>query len=307
VKQVNHYFKCSVGDELRMFRDVDLDAIGLYVRLRLLSFDNDPSGFFVDAYHRPVELKRLADAMGEKNARFQNLWSDLRTLRLVQSVAEYSSLLERLAERNRRTLRKQEIFTEIVRGVWPDGPASLDHIHVIPQLVDQLLDTMYGAKFGRRGGNPSLLPGSSDVVNHVDNHPSLTTVDKPQMSQSDVKGHRSEVKDQNLKKEKSPASALAHAEAPWSWPKHMFETGEVRKWEATLTPDVKADESRYLPAFFAHFGYTYEVYRRACALYEHGPQSTEIPQSCLDGHHVREDNGSRCRYCREFVGEAASA
>ncbi len=171
MKQANHYFRSPVGDELRMFRGVSLDAIGLFVWLRLYTFDNEPSGFLVDQYHRPLAMKRLADTIGEKNARCENLFTELRQARLVQSVPEYTALLARAADRGRRAARKRDYFVEMLRDVWPAQPTSLDDVYLVAQLVDQALETAYGKKTGALGGNDDLIKDEgAEVVNHVDNH-----------------------------------------------------------------------------------------------------------------------------------------
>lgn len=155
-KNSDHYYKAKVGDRARMFRDTSLEGLGVYTRLADFSFDSDPMGFLVDHHHRPYDLKRLADAIGEKNNRFAHIYAEVRQQRLILTVPEYDELLARLARRNKRSKRVHEIFTKLVGDVWPEAPTALKDFLVVPEILDQRLESLYAQRNGVLGGNPGL-------------------------------------------------------------------------------------------------------------------------------------------------------
>jgi len=249
-KNADHYFKCIVPDELRMFRDTSKEGIGLYVCLRNFSFDSDPIGFLVDHHHRPFDSRRLADAVGEKNARFSALFDEIRQQKLIQTVPEFASFLGRLASRNRRANRKLALFQELVVGVWPDGPMALDDVCLVPQLLDQRLDSLYGQRTGKLAN--AAAEGADVVLGLVYQGgvpPSPPTLVHPQRSESEVRGQS-----QNLKKEISHETRATKLPSP---ARFDFVVEQVRQFHAdrVVLEMRAADPDEYAREFELRIGY----------------------------------------------------
>src|ERR1051326_3228660 len=113
-KNRNPWFKVMPGDDERMLRGVDVQAIGLLHRLRCITHDSDPYGFLVDFRRQPLNLEKLADTFGMTNGRFRAIFNELRERQIIQNAAEYAESLS--SHRSAWATKKVQVYAESVRG-----------------------------------------------------------------------------------------------------------------------------------------------------------------------------------------------
>jgi len=314
MKNRNPWFKVKPGDDARLFRDVDIETEGFIARLRRTAHDCEPYGFLVDHRQRPYDMKKIADILHLSNNRAGIAFAEARGSQLIQTAAEFRADLKRASAASKRVKNKLVIFDELYLelGDLPDTEVCL-----MPTLVEDYLDSEANRRFGRRGGNPELRLVESEVVNHPLNHgvnhplkPEDKAEDKAQISE--VRSQKSEEKKSPiLKKEKIsttraqepmgenplPTLTMQRSDAPWSWKKHLYLLDQYRKWRAKLPAEVFEDEAREASYFFAEFGFSIDLFRKAQEVYEHGPNDPPIPQSCIDDLHAFDPGTGRCANC----------
>jgi hypothetical protein len=303
-KNRNHYFKVKPGDEERMLRGVDVQAVGLLFRLRLVTFDCDPCGFAVDHKRQPLDLVKLADAFSMTNGRFRAIFAELLERQLVQTAAAYREAM--LTAPGGWVKLKINALHELLRAF----AAPLDEIFVVPTLVDDNLDVIVGQQTQKQRGKASMPP-----------------IEAPHARGAYMGGQHaqiSEVRDQNQRLDSEPtgkkkeAATTARASdgevtggeflsaqdgrAPWSWQRHLYLCDQVRKWRAKLPAEVFEDAQREGSYFFAEFGFDVALFRHAQEIYAHGPADPPVPQACVDGLHAAGNDG-RCANCGTRTAE----
>ena len=147
----NHYFKVKPGDDERMLRDVDVQAVGLLHRLRLVTFDCEPVGFAVDHRRRPLDLAKLADTFYMPNGRFRTIFNELLERQLVQTAQQYRLSLGATSGGWSR------LKADFLEKILSEFDVPLDDIYVVPTIADQFLDLSVGQRTGRtrrRDGGP---------------------------------------------------------------------------------------------------------------------------------------------------------
>lgn len=293
-KNRNHYFKVKPGDEERMLRGVDVQAIGLLHRLRIVTFDCDPMGFAVDHKRRPLDLEGMADVFGMTNGRFRTTLNELLERQLIQSAAAYRDAL--LSSHSGWVKLKIDVLHDLLRAF----SVPLSDIFVVPTLVDEYVDTLVGQRTQklRKNGtpDPSMPPMDAPHVS-VPPVPGM----QAQMSTSEVKGqnqNQSSASDSSRERESSTAHARGDRdERPMPWSAYTARCHDISVWQKRQLP---MSEEAFDAAFDAEFGMGpwslwVEIKRR---------QESSIPAPCRDDHHVFE--GNVCVYCPFIrVGETA--
>lgn len=330
----NHWFKVIVGEEDRLFRGVGLNAEGLYSKLRRIAHDCDPYGFLVDHASRPLTQQYMADCVHLRNGEFSTILRELRERRIILSAVELEAQLSEAAMAvNKRSRTKLQLFLNLASKVV----GNQSEVLTVPGLVDQHLETLFGLKFNPRGaevlpfdggegrgagwgGTPSTQPPAAVDEGYPPTLPlyppgeesPATVVGRVGDSQSQKSESKTESKAESKPRKKKRTSATAREEgeepfelrlqtdAPWSWQKHLYLCDQVQKFDASLSAEVRGDPTRYPVHFFAKFGYALEVFQRAQEIYEFGPNSPPLPQSCVEGDHI-DDGAGRCVNCRVTV------
>src|SRR5216684_6845783 len=141
----NFYFRVKATDEALMFQFVDVEAEGLYSKLRRFAFGCEPRGFLVDFKRRPISIMDLADGFKMTNGRFRARFDELRERQIVQTAEEYSSALRTVP--GGWSSRKISAMIDIIREL----PATENELYVIPALVDDMLDAAVGGTNGSQG------------------------------------------------------------------------------------------------------------------------------------------------------------
>ncbi|HSY50414.1 MAG TPA: hypothetical protein VLC46_16500 [Thermoanaerobaculia bacterium] len=288
-----HYFRVMPGDEERMLRGVDVQAIGLHFRCRLVAFDAEPQGFLVDFKRRPLDLPKLADTFGMTNGRFMSIFNELRERQLIQSAAAYQESLRTL--RTAWATRKVATLSDILRGF----ETPLDEIYVVPTMVDSFLDTEVGSKTGREGwdengrrqkktdtptGDPIREPLEAPPIGAPNRPPHMA-----QKSEVIVRSQKSE-SPAGSERESFP-SARTQGEAggkPMTWAAYNVNCFKISAWTKSQPKTQSAE--KFEAAFEAEFQWSWHQWSEIKRLME-----ASIPQPCQDGNHFFE--GNFCRYC----------
>jgi len=296
-KNRNHYFKVKPGDEERMLRDVDVQAVGLLHRLRLVTFDCDPVGFAVDHKRRPLDLAKLADTFYMANGRFRAIFNELRERQLVQTAEDYRAAM--LATPGGWVKLKIEVLHDLLRVF----EVPLSEVYLVPTLVDEHIDTIVGQRTQKLKKN-----GSSEA-----SMPPMHAPHGGGASAPPVLAQISEVivKDQNQRPESSSSpsrereSSAARVrgdqdERPMTIRAYTARAHEIAVWQKRVGP---LSPERFAADFEAEFEMSYTLWCQIRRDMERAIEDT-TPQTCRDGHHIFD--GDYCKYCPFIrVGETA--
>jgi hypothetical protein len=74
----------------------------------------------------------------------------------------------------------------------------------------------------------------------------------------------------------------------------------VRKWRAKLPAEIFEDSEREASYFFAEFGFSIDLFRRAQEIYTYGPSDAAVPDACLAGIHADDGTGI-CANCKTRI------
>lgn len=340
-KNSNHWFRCVVSDEERMFRGVGVQAEGLFAKLRRIAFDCDPVGFLVDHTRHAHEQEYLADCVHLPNGTFRTTLRELRDRQIVQTVDEFRAGLSEALHRNKRPDRRVAAMLEVFDPLVASLASASGEVLLIPTLVTEYLSTVVGRKTGadnkpkekRIEGEANVLPfaapeGPVEGASAVPPTGGGGGAPPPPPPTGEGGGgaptlryqSQNQSQNQNQRKEKRETTAASAREefelrqqpgkAPWTWEKHLFLCDQVRKLDAELKgkhPEALDDDQLYASHFFGRFQFEVAVFHAAREFYRYGPASRPVPQPCMDGHHTPDPVTGRCQYCGGEVESEAHA
>jgi hypothetical protein len=304
-KDRQFWFRVKVTDESSTFERIDVEAEGLFSKMRRDAFKGDPRGFMVDHKGFPIPVEEMADNYRMTNGRLKARMSELHDRGIIQTVDEFGAALRTL--KSAWASRKVSAFVELsakVKGAPGD-------VYVIPPLLDDVLDALVGSRTGKEGweedenGNRRRRSKSET--------PSATPIRPPQEGAAERPGHllhsqsQSQSEQSELESPSSPSrereSSTAHArgdqnERPMPWSVYTARCHEVSVWQKRQ-PEKQSPEA-FEANFEAEFQFTWATW---CEIKR--AMESAIPAPCRDGHHVF-DGGSSCSYCPFVrVGETA--
>jgi hypothetical protein len=299
-------FWVKATDEALMFAKVDIEAEGLYSKMRRDAFNSDPRGFLIDFRRVAISPLDMADGYGVTNGRFKARFEELHARQIIQTGEEYEAALRSVSSgwASKKLLVLREVFAQV-----RSKPAE---VFVIPSLVDDLLDSIVGQRTALSRSKsveaPTGDPYRGGDAGEAQAPPTGGPSRRPRgaQSHSQISDSKPTSKSQSLVEERNARDGeqesgdllqMQSSSAPWSWSKHLFLCDAIRKWRAKLPPDVLDDRDRYSAFFGTEFNFELDVFEVAQDFFQHGPADAPVPPACLDGYHVPDETG-RCRNCR---------
>ncbi len=300
-KDRQFWFRVKVPDESLMFERVDVEAEGLYSKMRRDAFRGKPRGFLVDFRGAPLSFEDMADGYRMTNGRFKARLSELHERGIIQTATEFEASLRAL--RSAWATKKVSAFIDLLSSVQ----GASDDVYVIPAMLDDVLDALVGSRTGETGWEEDLY-GKHHRRKQTDTPlgPPLGPPNRgPQSSRRrGPQGARLllQSQSQKLQPESKPSSDSSERERaftaraseepdekPMTWRQYSVTAFKISGWQKTLPPMLS--EADFDARFDAEFqlgpwSVWTDIKRR---------MEASIPAPCKDGHHIFD--GDYCVYC----------